>query len=67
MKLAWNDLELRLGRRVVATIEPDARWSGMWRARCGSNSSDMVNLTRAKEAAALLALVARHEREAMAA
>jgi len=39
----------------------------MWRARCGSNISDMANLTRAKDAAALLALAARHEREAMAA
>jgi hypothetical protein len=67
MKLRWNGLELRLGRRVVATVERDATWSGMWRARCDSNTSDMVNLTRAKDAAALLALAARHEREAMAA
>ena len=67
MKLVWNGLELRLERRVVATVEPDAKWCGMWRARCGSNTSDMANLTRAKDAAALLALAARHEREAMAA
>jgi len=67
MKVVWNGLELRLGRGVMATVEPDARWSGMWGARCGSNISDMANLTRAKDAAALLALAARHEREAMAA
>jgi hypothetical protein len=67
MKFVWNGLELSLGRHVLATVEPDARWSGMWRARCGSNTSDMVNLTRAKDAAALLALAAHHERGAMAA
>ena len=67
MKLVWNGVELRLGRRVVATVEPDGRWPGMWRARSGSNTGDMANLTRAKDAAALLALAARHEREAMAA
>ena len=67
MKLVWNGVELRLGRRVVATVEPDGSWPGMWRARCGSNTGDMANLTRAKDAAALLALAARHEREAMAA
>jgi hypothetical protein len=67
MKLVWNGLELRLGWRVVAAVEPDATWSGMWRARCGSNTGDMANLTRAKDAAASLALAAHHEREAMAA
>jgi len=62
----WNGLDLRLGRRVLATVEPYATWSGMWRARCGSNTSDMANLTRVKDAAALLALTG-HERAAMAA
>ena len=47
---------LRLGRRVVATIEPDSKWPGMWRVRCGGSLSDMVNLSRAKDAAISIAL-----------
>jgi hypothetical protein len=34
------------------TIEPDAKWRGMWRVRLPNGQlSDMVNLTRAKDAA----------------
>jgi hypothetical protein len=37
--------------RTVATIEPEAIWPGMWRIRLpGGHHSDMVNLTRAKDA-----------------
>jgi hypothetical protein len=56
-ELAWGGLTLRLGRgRVVASVEPDSKWSGMWRVRCGRQLSDMVNLTRAKDAAVSIAL-----------
>jgi hypothetical protein len=36
----------------MATLEPDARWPGMWRVRFGGELSDMVNLARAKDTAA---------------
>ena len=32
--------------------EPDAKWPGMWRVRWPDGLSDMVNLTRAKDAIA---------------
>jgi hypothetical protein len=52
-ELVWDGLKLKLGTRVVATIEPDAKWSGMWRVRWPDDSlSDMTNLTRAKDAVA---------------
>ena len=53
---ATNLTTLRSGRRAVATIEPDSKWPGMWRVRCGGAMSDMVNLSRAKDAAISIAL-----------
>ena len=53
---ATNLTTLRSGRRVVATIEPDSKWSGMWRVRRGGSTSDLVNLSRAKDAAISIAL-----------
>jgi hypothetical protein len=53
---ATNLTTLKSGRRVVATIEPDSQWPGMWRVRRGSSISDMVNLSRAKDAAIAIAL-----------
>jgi hypothetical protein len=39
------------GGPVMATIEPDANWPGMWRVRWPDGRlSDMTNLTRAKDA-----------------
>ena len=40
-------------RRAIAdaVLVPDDRWPGMWRVRNGDCLSDMVNLTRAKDAA----------------
>lgn len=55
-ELVWDGLNLRLGERVMATIEPDANWPGMWRVRFGGNLSDMTNLSRAKDAAISLVL-----------
>jgi hypothetical protein len=57
--LVWDGLKLRLGSIhgcVLATVEPDIEWPGMWRVRWGGGLSDMVNLTRAKDAAISLAL-----------
>jgi hypothetical protein len=55
--LTWTDNCLRYGRRVVATIEPDPDWVGMWRVRLPNGRlTDMVNRTRAKDAAVCLAL-----------
>jgi hypothetical protein len=58
--LVWSERSLRLysGRgRVLATVEPDKEWKGMWRVRMpDGHLTDMVNLTRAKDAAVSLAL-----------
>jgi|SRR5271156_3786937 len=63
-RLSWrragNVLTLHYGksRRPLAYVEPDAEWGGMFRVRsaCGG-ITDMVNLSRAKDAAASIALV----------
>jgi hypothetical protein len=57
--LMWDGMTLRQrkGGRVMATIEPDSTWPGMWRVRMpDGHLTDMVNLTRAKDAAQSLAL-----------
>ena len=54
--LVWDGLKLKLGARVMATIEPDANWPGMWRVRFGGMLSDMANLSRAKDAAISIVL-----------
>jgi hypothetical protein len=54
--LVWDGLKLKLGARVTATIEPDAKWPGMWRVRFGRRLSDMANLSRARDAAISIAL-----------
>jgi len=47
---------LYFGRRKLAEVVPDDRWSGMWRVKLPNGQlSDMVNLTRAKDAAMALA------------
>jgi hypothetical protein len=44
--------KLYIGKTFTGvTIEPDARWPNMWRVRKGERLSDMVNLSRAKDAA----------------
>jgi hypothetical protein len=40
----------------MATLERDARWPAMWRVRFDGALSDMVNLSRAKDAAASMVL-----------
>jgi hypothetical protein len=45
-------LDLHIGRRrTTASIHPDPIWPGMWRIHQGDRVSDMLNLTRAKDAA----------------
>jgi hypothetical protein len=58
LDLTWDGLRLRLGRgRVLATIEADQWWPRMFRVRVGSAPvSDMVNVSRARDAAVSLAL-----------
>jgi hypothetical protein len=58
-ELIWDGLQLRLrtaGGRVMAMVEPDKNWSGMWRVRFGGKLNDMANLSRAKDAAISIVL-----------
>jgi hypothetical protein len=55
-ELVWDSRKLKLGARVMATVEPDANWPGMWRVRFRGMLSDMVNLSRAKDAAISIVL-----------
>ena len=56
-ELSWKGNDLCLGRHRVAGIVPDGRWPAMWRVcRPDGSLSDMVNLTRAKDAAVSIAL-----------
>ena len=60
--------ELRFGPKLVATIEPDHEWHGMWRVRLPNGRlTDMVNRTRAKDAAICIALGNLNARETRAA
>ena len=65
--LTWRGHQLfRHGVRApIAQIEPDETHPGMWRFRLlpGGASSDMVNLARAKDAAATLVLAGLNEAE----
>jgi hypothetical protein len=56
--LKWIGRELRLNSgRLLATVEPDGNFVGMFRIRLPSGYlTDMVNLTRAKDAAISIAL-----------
>jgi hypothetical protein len=61
--LRWDGHRLRLrSGRLLATIVPNPDWDGMWRVRMpNGDASDMVNLTRAKDAALSLALASLNE------
>jgi hypothetical protein len=58
--LVWEGPRLRLQSkrgRVLATILPDSTWPNMWRVQMpDGHVSDMANLTRARDAAYVLAL-----------
>ena len=54
--MRWRGNELYLRRRRVASIEQDTRWPSLWRVQLPDGTlSDVVNLTRAKDAAYSLA------------
>ena len=62
--LTWTRNELRHRSQLVATIEPDREWPGLWRVRLPSGHlSDMVNLTRAKDAAVCLVVADLNARQ----
>ena len=64
-QLKWDGDQLRHGRRVVASIVPDTAWPAMWRVSLpGAPLTDMVNRTRAKDAAMSLALAGLNARAA---
>ena len=64
--IEWEGQRLRLFTgRLLATVEPDPYWAGMHRVRMPhGNLTDMVNLTRAKDALALSGLNNKPDREA---
>jgi hypothetical protein len=52
MQRASRVLKLFIGNSFTGvTVEPDERWTNMWRICRGDERSSMVNLTRAKDAA----------------
>jgi hypothetical protein len=54
--LRWKGDALHLGARTVARIVPDATYTGMWRIELPNGwRSDLVNRTRAKDAAVAIA------------
>jgi hypothetical protein len=56
--IRWEGHRLLLSTgRLLATVEPDSHWAGMYRVRFSDGHlTDMVNLSRAKDAALALAL-----------
>ena len=56
--LNWQGNVLRAGRVELAEIEPDDLWPGLWRVITPSGVSDLVNLSRARDAAVALSLAA---------
>ena len=56
--IRWEGHRLRLSTgRLLATVQPDRHWAGMYRVRFrDGHLTDMVNLSRAKDAAIALAL-----------
>jgi hypothetical protein len=58
-ELVWEGNNLRLGRgRKLSEIVQDSKYPNMWRVRHPNGSlSDMVNRTRAKDAAVTVAIM----------
>jgi hypothetical protein len=54
LDLTWRGLRLYHGRHRMAEVVPDEKYPGMWRVKIRGELSDMVNLTRAKDAAVCL-------------
>jgi hypothetical protein len=66
-ELVWVGRDLRLESkrgRLLASIQREKAWFGMWRIRMPNGRlSDMVNLSRAKDAARSLALAVLNTQE----
>jgi hypothetical protein len=54
--LTWRGDSLLLGQRQLAHLVPDTRHRGMWRISINGRLTDMVNKSRARDAALSLAL-----------
>ena len=56
--LEWkgDGLHLRGKGKTIVAIVPDGKYPNMWRVRCPKGLPDMVNRTRAKDAAVSIAL-----------
>jgi hypothetical protein len=62
LDLEWSGNRLLHSGRVVATVQPDRKWNGLWRVLMPDGRlSDVVNFTRARDAARSLALMALNE------
>jgi hypothetical protein len=60
--LVWRGHVLCFRHRKMAEINQDEKYPGMWRVRLPSGHiSDIVNLSRAKDAAATLAGIANRD------
>jgi hypothetical protein len=58
----WKGGRLMVCGRLVATIIPDATWPKMWRVQLpNGHFTDMVNISRAKDAALTLGAEALRE------
>ena len=56
-QLIWRGDTLRYAGQLLATVIPDDKYRGMWRVQLpGGQITDMVNRSRAKDAAIALAL-----------
>jgi hypothetical protein len=55
-ELTWCGDKLCLGRDVLVAVVRDQHHPGMWRIRVGAEVSDMVNCTRARDAARSVAV-----------
>ena len=65
INLTWHgdDLHLRRGRKLLSIVQ-DEKYPSMWRVRRPDGTlSDMVNRTRAKDAAMAMALSILNARE----
>jgi hypothetical protein len=55
-ELIWRGNDLCAGNRRLVSIEQDKTYPAIWRVRLGERLTDMVNVTRARDAARAAAL-----------
>jgi hypothetical protein len=54
--LTWRGDKLCLSGKALVVVVPDENYSGMWRIQTGTKLSDMVNRSRARDAARSVAV-----------